>query len=543
NSSPTGPYYFNEVYRDYIVVSPPLGSENPTLTLNIRDTAGTDLLPNTPYNVTVFSYVKPYDATGNNETTVNSAVYGNNTFNFVDETPGGLGSNSDSYQFVRPVPAPGPGNVVNSNPDTPPGGILTNYTWSVTLTVFTDANSQIQLLQRAIREQSIPTDPQRFQLDFPVISGFEVNNDVVMYVGPNGGNWTTNSNWSPGPNGAAPAAPNGQSAIANFFSSGNQTVTLDAPVTVGNLNFNAPSGTGTTIANPGSFAITLDSVKGPNASVAIASRSGNHTVNANVVFKDRRSCHVASGSSVIFTGDLTTATTTVTERTNNTVIDANLVLRLDKIGGGTLGFRSINGVPQVRVFGGRLRTSGGVSVVPSLTIGSNATLDLSGTSAWVVDYTGTSPLPTLQAWVLSGRNNGAWNGPGIASSTAASNPQMAVGIGEASALGVTTFPGTSVPVDSTAVLFRVTLGGDANLDGAVDISDFGRLAANFNQSGGWIDGDFDYSGSIGIGDFSLLASNFNLSLAAGLSRAAAVPEPAAGMLIAASGLMLRRRRR
>lgn len=544
NASAAGPYYFNEVYRDYLVVSPPLvGTENPTLTLNIRDTAGTDLLPNTPYNVTVFSYVKPYDATGNNETSVNNSVYGNNTFHFVDNTAGGMGSNSDSYQFVRPVPAPGPSGFTNSNPDTPVGGILDNYTWAMTMTVFTDANSQFQLTQSAIREQSLPNDPQRFQLDFPVISGFEVNNDVVNYTGASGGNWNTHSNWAAGPNGAAPAAPNAMSAIANFFSGGNQSVVLDAPVVVGNLNFNAPSATGTTISNAAAHTITLDSSKGPNASVAIASRSGSHTVNAAVLIKDRSSSYVATGSSVIFTGDLTAATTTVTERVTNTVIDANLVLRFDKVGGGTLGFRSVNGIPQIRVFGGRLKTTGGVSVVPNLTVNTGATLDLAGTSSWVVDYTDPSPLATLQGLVTTGRNGGTWDGPGITSSRAASDSRLAIGMGEAAALGVTTFPGTSVPVDATAVLFRVTLTGDSNLDGIVNISDFSTVAAKFNQSGSWIDGDSNYDGVINISDFSLLASNFNQVLSAELPREATVPEPVATALMAAFGLITARRRR
>src|SRR5213079_1626619 len=102
---------------------------------------------------------------------------------------------------------------------------------------------------------------------------------------------------------------------------------------------------------------------------------------------------------------------------------------------------------------------------------------------------------------------------GISSSTAAAanTRRMAVGVAEAaevfSALPAT-FRGQSV--DATSVLLRYTAAGDANLDGAVDLTDFTFLAASFNGSGkSWINGDFDYSGTVDLTDFTLLASNFN----------------------------------
>jgi len=63
----------------------------------------------------------------------------------------------------------------------------------------------------------------------------------------------------------------------------------------------------------------------------------------------------------------------------------------------------------------------------------------------------------------------------------------------------------------------------AKLPGA----DFARLAAKFNQAGGWTDGDSNYDGQVGIGDFSLLASNFNRTLPGDLPRALA---PVAGTI-------------
>lgn len=53
------------------------------------------------------------------------------------------------------------------------------------------------------------------------------------------------------------------------------------------------------------------------------------------------------------------------------------------------------------------------------------------------------------------------------------------------------------------------LGGDANRDRNVNISDFAILASRFNMPGTFSQGDFNYSGSTDIGDFAILAGNFN----------------------------------
>jgi len=73
--------------------------------------------------------------------------------------------------------------------------------------------------------------------------------------------------------------------------------------------------------------------------------------------------------------------------------------------------------------------------------------------------------------------------------------------------------------------------GDADLDGAVTLNDFGILKANFAQAGkGWADGDFNGNTVPDLEDFGLLKANFGKGTAGG---AAAVPEPAAWQLLAA----------
>jgi hypothetical protein len=131
----------------------------------------------------------------------------------------------------------------------------------------------------------------------------------------------------------------------------------------------------------------------------------------------------------------------------------------------------------------------------------------------VVDYTGTTVLPTIQALTASGRNDGAWNGVGINSSEAASHPAGATALGVAEAsdvLGATggVFSGQSV--DGTTVLVKYTWYGDADFNGIVDFDDYVRTDGGFNFGlTGWINGDFDLNGSIDFDDYVLIDLGFN----------------------------------
>ena len=194
----------------------------------------------------------------------------------------------------------------------------------------------------------------------------------------------------------------------------------------------------------------------------------------------------------------------------------------------------------------------GVTIVPAVSI-SSGSLDLTN-NAMVVDYTGASPFSTIQSQIVSGYASGAWTGPGINSSSAATafttaHP-TALGYAEATAIGITgtgTFAGHSV--DSTSVLVRYTLAGDANLDGKVNALDFNALATNFGTGSGkpWTNGDFNYDGQVTTADFTAMAQNFGAPLAdAPLAPVLGtlVPEPASlGLLSLAALLVMRRRRR
>ncbi len=74
--------------------------------------------------------------------------------------------------------------------------------------------------------------------------------------------------------------------------------------------------------------------------------------------------------------------------------------------------------------------------------------------------------------------------------------------------------------------------GDANVDGKVDLADFGMLKANFGKDGHFTDGDFSGNGTVDLSDFGLLKDNF------GKSAPAAVPEPSSLTLAACGAIAL-----
>jgi hypothetical protein len=154
-------------------------------------------------------------------------------------------------------------------------------------------------------------------------------------------------------------------------------------------------------------------------------------------------------------------------------------------------------------------------IVSSLNLGTpsspSGTLDLKD-NVLILDYSGSTPYPSVKSLMTAGYNNRAWNGNGIMSSLVAGGPpageagRKAVGYGEATTLGYTTFAGRTL--DSTVVLVKYTYEADANLDGKVDVGDLGILASNWQAAGDWQNGDFDFSGTVEVNDLGFLGTNW-----------------------------------
>jgi hypothetical protein len=191
-----------------------------------------------------------------------------------------------------------------------------------------------------------------------------------------------------------------------------------------------------------------------------------------------------------------------------------------------------------------------------LSVTGGAILDIQNNHLLINYGVGPDPISSIAAYLASGFNGGAWNGPGINSSSAAINPGYAVGYADA------TDPGNPAALASGLIEVKYTLLGDADLNGTVNGIDFGILAANFNKTvSRWDQGDFDYNNIVNGIDFTALAANFNkaASGAAGLSALsdpalvafaeanglmADVPEPVSGLMttMAGFGILCRRQR-
>jgi hypothetical protein len=197
-------------------------------------------------------------------------------------------------------------------------------------------------------------------------------------------------------------------------------------------------------------------------------------------------------------------------------------------------------VSTLSVTGGRFTMPPGAGLtlrVTTLDVAGTGRLDLND-NGLLVDYTGASPITAVRQDIAAGFAGGGWNGFGITS-----------GLADASVRGI----GYAEGLD-TSVIVRLARYGDANLDGAVNLQDFNRLAAGFGATTGalWSQGDFNYDAAVNLQDFNLLAGNFGMSAAGPdvtpadwAALAAAVPEPAAavGAIATAASLLRPRRQR
>jgi hypothetical protein len=203
-----------------------------------------------------------------------------------------------------------------------------------------------------------------------------------------------------------------------------------------------------------------------------------------------------------------------------------------------------------------------INVVNNLSLAPGAKLGLSDGDL-IVKYTGTSPLGAIAAALASGYNTGHWNGPGIASSSASTDPaaRTALGYIDNVDIGYTTFNGE--PVDTHTILVKYTYYGDNTLDGKVDLgNDFNLFLQGYlRHASGWDFGDYNYDGVVNNADFQLFVNGFAgqggslgaldqviestplLTVAQKASLFAVVPEPTAPTALAAIAIFSAARRR
>jgi hypothetical protein len=170
------------------------------------------------------------------------------------------------------------------------------------------------------------------------------------------------------------------------------------------------------------------------------------------------------------------------------------------------------------------------SVIGTLDLGNPAwsTYDLSNTSMIITadDYS------KIYSYVVSGYNDGSWDGLGIVSSYAPYDPPHTLGI-----LSGTDYLMNNggdffgYAVEDPWILIRYTLFGDSNLDGVVDdwdhylVTDAYTLLNDSNPFNdpeiNWLNGDYNYDGYINQLDYPDL-----------------VPEPSSLILLCMGGMTL-----
>jgi hypothetical protein len=134
---------------------------------------------------------------------------------------------------------------------------------------------------------------------------------------------------------------------------------------------------------------------------------------------------------------------------------------------------------------------------------------------------------TVEAYIATARNGGAWNGGGITSANAQSNVSQNTTLGvligaEYKLVNGPALDGTNVA--DADVLIRYTLYGDTDFNRTVNFDDYARIDSGFNNGpSGWLNGDFDLNGVVNFDDYALIDLAFNTQLA---SQAQLVPEPA-----------------
>ena len=176
--------------------------------------------------------------------------------------------------------------------------------------------------------------------------------------------------------------------------------------------------------------------------------------------------------------------------------------------------------------------SGLVIETSTLTIAPTGILDIRD-NALIVR---TGNFATILGYVTTGFSagpNGYWDGPGINSSTAATDPLRLSGVGiiDNSEAHLPTFEGRSTLLN-TEILVKYAAYGDANLDGFVNNLDVALMGSGTGI--GWYHGDFNYDGVVNAVDYALL----NAALPEQL------PEPGSmGLLLAGAAIAGSRRSR
>jgi fibronectin-binding autotransporter adhesin len=381
---------------------------------------------------------------------------------------------------------------------------------------------------------------------------------------PSNGVLTQAPNWVGGPGGYGVPSGSGVGVTFGDLETMNASVGLDAPQTVGTLNFNTlqwqytlvPSSTGSSTAGYLIMDNTVNNAPAAINEIAGGTAATNYTENIEVPVQLNSTTNVTvtrSTDVLNITGNISgSGGLTMSGAGTLQLSGSNTYTGGTSVSSGTVLVTTGAALPKgaLTITGGLVQlangaTAGSQSADPPVTAPSSSvnltSLSISGTGQLdignnhiIIDYSSpaTDPIASIESMIKSGFNGGSWTGSGIISSDAAAN-SGSYGIGYADAAD----PGDPAGLASGEIEIAYTLLGDANLDGKVNGADFTIMATNFNQGDKvWDQGDFNYDGNVNGADFTLLAKNFNQS--ASQSDVAADDLEALDSFAAANGINL-----
>jgi GH25 family lysozyme M1 (1,4-beta-N-acetylmuramidase) len=299
-----------------------------------------------------------------------------------------------------------------------------------------------------------------------------------------------------------PSGSIGTFAFSTFAYRSGAALVVDYGTSAGSISLSL-SGGNLVVTKNGS-ASTFSSAS--TSTITVSGSSANQTFTFNGPITQPVTVAMGTGSDVVnVAGGVLTLASDVSPATPNLTINISP--------GASLAITSVQHLAALNVTGATVTLASGGNntlVTSALSLSNNAGIDLAD-NAMIING-GSSSLTAIVGWLASGFNQGAWDGAGIRSSSAAADGSMSQALGYAlnSDLGYSTFMGQNV--DQNALLIRYTKYGDNNLDGVVDVgNDFALLIdglATANASS-WVQGDYTYDGKVDLGnDANLFLRNY-----------------------------------
>jgi autotransporter-associated beta strand protein len=215
-------------------------------------------------------------------------------------------------------------------------------------------------------------------------------------------------------------------------------------------------------------------------------------------------------------------------------------------------------------------TANGVSHVAALNlVGASTKLDLAANKLITTSAAGTwdgTQYTGVTGLVVTGKGvSNNWDGPsGIVTTQtqAVGSNYTSIGVAKASDVRPATATATDLwagqTITGTDTLVMYTYGGDATLDGKINIDDYVKIDSGIAGGyTGWVNGDFNYDGKVSIDDYiTVIDANIGnqngtfftsggvaAGGGSGVTGVTAVPEPVAGSLLILPALAMLQRRR